>query len=85
MGKEHVKHTQLDHSLMCTRPETIQYLSTEPLSCTVEFPKPDTSAKTEDVRNEEYWTTTYFHRSWNPEDVDESVFQQSINEFRRRN
>ena len=84
MGKEHAEHTQLDHSLMCTRPETIQYLSTEPLSCTVEFPKPDTSAKTEDVRNEEYWTTTYFHRSWNPEDVDESLFQQSTNEFRQR-
>ena len=76
MGKEHVKHAQLNHSLICTSPETIQYLRTEPLSSAVEFPKPDTSAKAEDSRNEEYWTTTYFSRSWNPEDVDEPLFQR---------
>ncbi len=71
--KEHIKHTQLDHSLVRTGAQTIKNHCREPLSRTLELAKPDSGAETQDRCDQEDWATTDFHRCWNPEYVHETL------------
>lgn len=73
MREEHIKDTQLDNSLIRTRSQTIEDLRSEPLSCATKRCKPDSCTETKDGCDEEYRSTTDFHRCWNPEDVHESL------------
>lgn len=73
MGKEHVKDAQLNDSLICTRPETVQDHGSEPLSCAVELSEPHTSAEAEDGCDQENGSAPYLHCGWDPEYVHKTL------------